>query len=83
MDIEKGNYIKNGGYTKTTPRKWTEKEIEYMKSLIDNGMSYKDIANILDRSEVSVSIKAKRMGKNKIHIMQNMLKKNMKQIINF
>lgn len=63
MEIEKGKIIKNGGFTKTTPRKWTINEIEFVKKMIFDGKTYKEIATILDRSEVSVSIKAKRMQK--------------------
>lgn len=63
LELEKGKYIKNGGYTKTTPRKWTSDEIEYVKQAICEGKTYKEIAELLDRSETSVSIKAKRIGK--------------------
>ncbi len=59
----KGGFNKNCGYTKTSPRKWTEKEITWMNELLKKGYSIKDIATSLNRSEVSVSIKAKRLTK--------------------
>ena len=62
-DEYKGVENKKGGYTTTTPRKWTEKEIEWTKGLIAKGYSNKDIAVSLDRSITSVSIKVKRLGK--------------------
>ena len=68
-----GEYNKNCGYTTTTPRKWTIKEIDWTKELIKQGYSNKEIAIILGRSETSVSIKVKRLGKkqntyNKKHV---------------
>ena len=68
-----GNYNKNCGYTKTTPRQWTQKELEWCKQLMSNGYNIKEIAKSINRSEVSVSIKIKRLGKtqntyNKKHI---------------
>jgi DNA-binding CsgD family transcriptional regulator len=62
-DEYKGEHNKNCGYTTTTPRKWTKEEIEWTKKLIENGYSNKEIAISLDRSETSVSIKVKRLGK--------------------
>ncbi len=59
----KGEVKKGGGYTKNAPREWTEKEIEFVKQLIEQGFSNKEIAVSIDRSEVSTSIKIKRLGK--------------------
>lgn len=60
-------------YTKTEPKKRTEEEIDQMKKERESWMSVKDIALKHDRSEVSISIKLKRLGKkngsyNKQHI---------------
>lgn len=69
----KGSYIKSCGYTKTTPREWTEKEVEYLLMLHSQGHSRKYIALSMDRSETSIAIKLKRQGKvsknyNKDHV---------------
>lgn len=74
-DEYKGDYNKGCGYTETVPRKWTDKEIEFLKELKAQGYSNKDIAVSLDRSETSISIKLKRLGKkqdtyNKRHIAE-------------
>lgn len=64
MPIEyMGEQGKNCGYTTTTPRKWTDKEIAWTKKLLSEGYSAKEIAESLGRSQVSVSIKIKRLGK--------------------
>lgn len=62
-DEYKGVITTNGGYTKTSPRKWTDEEIEWVKSLISKGYTNKEIAVSIDRSEVSTQIKIKRLGK--------------------
>lgn len=59
----KGEIKKGGGYTKTAPREWTEKEIEFVTKLHEQGFTNKEIAISIDRSEVSTSIKIKRLGK--------------------
>lgn len=59
----KGKIEKGGGFTTTTPRKWTEMEIEWMKEKRREGYSLAEISAAMDRSEVSVSIKFKRLGK--------------------
>ena len=68
-----GEYGKNCGYTTTNPRKWTKEEIKWAVDLKAKAFSTKEIAISLDRSETSVSIKMKRLGKkintyNKNHI---------------
>ena len=76
MGFEKGDYISSGNpYVKTTPRKWTESEIEYMLQLKKEGKSNQEICNILDRSIASVSVKLKRLKKkdntyNQKHIIE-------------
>lgn len=71
----KGDYNKSCGYTKNNPRKWTKEEIEWAKKLYADNYSMKDIAISLDRSEVSVRIKMKRLSKeartyNKNHLQE-------------
>tara|TARA_R100000781_G_scaffold77608_1_gene48024 strand:- start:256 stop:1053 length:798 start_codon:yes stop_codon:yes gene_type:complete len=58
-----GEEIKNGGFTKNIPRKWTEKEIKWALNLKQKGFKNKDIAKFLYRELVSVSIKIKRLSK--------------------
>ena len=45
----KGEYTKNGGLTKFQPRKWTEKEIEWVMMLKEKGFNTKQIAECIDR----------------------------------
>lgn len=59
----KGEIKKSGGYTKTAPREWTSLEIAWVKNMMQEGFSNKEIAQSIDRSEVSASIKIKRLGK--------------------
>lgn len=62
-DNFKGKTYKKSKYLKTAPREWTDKEIEYLIEMNSIGFSSKDIAESMDRSEVSVSVKLKRLGK--------------------
>lgn len=50
-------------YTKTIPQKWTNEDIKLLNELKEKGYAIKDIANILNRTEVSISIKLKRLKK--------------------
>ena len=59
----KGEIKKSGGYTKTAPREWTAAEIDWVKKLLEKGFTNKEIAESIDRTEVSTSIKIKRLGK--------------------
>lgn len=52
-----------GGYTKTQPREWTKEEIDWLLERKKEGYSIKELATAMDRSDVSVSIKLKRLGK--------------------
>ena len=63
-DEYKGEFMKSGGITKFSPRKWTDKEIEWVKKLKDKGLSTKYIAECIDRDVLQVSIKLKRLSKN-------------------
>lgn len=59
----KGETKKGGGYTNNAPRVWTSLEVAWVKNLIAEGYTNKEIAESIDRSEVSTSIKIKRLGK--------------------
>lgn len=72
-DSFKGICRTNGGYTKTAPRDWTDEEVEWIKGLRQRGYSLSEIAESVGRTEVSVQIKFKRLGKkegsyNKKHV---------------
>lgn len=58
-----GDKTTGGGYTSTQPRKWTEKELEWCRDLREKGFSSIQIAESVGRSQVSVAIKLKRLGK--------------------
>lgn len=62
-DKFKGKLKANCGYTDTMPRKWTQEEIDWILSLKQQGFSIRDIAESVGRSETSISIKMKRIGK--------------------
>lgn len=71
----KGELKKSGGYTISSPREWTEKEIEWVKKMLDEGYSNKEIAESVDRTTTSVAIKVKRLGKkentyNQRHVLE-------------
>ena len=74
MPIEYYGKIKKGcGYTNTNPRDWTEKEIQWIQEKKKQGFTNKQIAEKINRTEVSISIKLKRLGKtnntyNKRHV---------------
>jgi hypothetical protein len=52
-----------GGYTKTTPREWTEAEIKWLTDHKSEGYSVNELAEALGRTSVSVQIKLKRLTK--------------------
>tara|TARA_R110002020_G_scaffold469357_1_gene694330 strand:- start:77 stop:820 length:744 start_codon:yes stop_codon:yes gene_type:complete len=59
--------------TKTKPRAWTDLDISELKKLKSKGYSNSEIAKFMDRSEVAIQIKWKRLNKknnsyNKKHI---------------
>lgn len=58
-----GKENKSCGYTKSIPRKWTDKEIEWITSLKEQGYNNAQIAESVGRTEISISIKLKRLGK--------------------
>lgn len=57
------NKLYESGVIKTMPRKWTDADIEELKKLKSSGLSNAQIAKTIGRSEVSVQIKLKRLGK--------------------
>ena len=46
--------------TKSIPREWTNNDIELLKNLKKEKLSNLEIANIMNRTEVSIQIKWKR-----------------------
>ena len=50
-------------YTLSAPRSWTEKEIEWVLKLRNEGFTAKEISESVSRTPTSVSIKLKRLGK--------------------
>lgn len=62
-DEYKGKTNKSGGYTTSSPRVWTDKELEWIKVMMKNGYTAKEIAESVDRTHTSVAIKIKRLGK--------------------
>lgn len=69
-DEYKGKVIKNGGLTTFAPRQWTEKEIEWVNMLKEQGLNTKQIAKCIDRDATQVSIKIKRLGKKSMNYNQ-------------
>lgn len=58
-----GEVKKSGGYTKTAPREWTDLEVDWLLKNKKLGYSNKELAKALDRSDVSIQIKLKRLTK--------------------
>ena len=59
----KGKHTKKTHLTIFQPRKWTEKEIEWLLMLQSKGLNTNQIASCLDRDPTQVSIKIKRIKK--------------------
>ena len=59
----KGENRTNCGYTHTSPREWTEDEVGFMRDLFSQGYTLGEVAESLGRSETSIAIKLKRIGK--------------------
>lgn len=64
-EIYKGKVYKKSKFVKTNPREWTNNEIEYLLELHKLGYNNAEIAESMERSEVSISVKLKRLGKKK------------------
>lgn len=58
-----GQHTKNGGLTHNDPRKWTDKEIEWVIMLKNKGFTIKQISECIYRDKTQVSIKIKRLNK--------------------
>ena len=52
------------GVIKSVPKKWTETEIDFLKELKKKGLNNIEIAKELNRTEISIQIKLKRLSKN-------------------
>lgn len=50
-------------YTKSVPRKWNKEDIEKLVKLKNEGKNKKEIALIMNRTEVAIQIKLKRLNK--------------------
>lgn len=59
----KGENHKNGGYTNSTPREWTQEELAWCQEMLDRGYKSKAIAESVGRTHASVAIKLKRLQK--------------------
>ena len=59
---KRGNYISKS-ITKSTPRRWTKEEESWLLMLKDKGYNNLYISKCLDRNEISVQIKYKRLTK--------------------
>ena len=77
-DSFKGEEISNGGFTNTTPRKWTKEELDFVKELKKQGYSNKEISESTGRSEVSIQIKLKRTSKSENTYNQKHVKEKYK-----
>lgn len=62
-EVYRGKVGKHGQYTATAPREWTDAELEWLKQLRSEGYTQKQIAESMGRSEVSIMVKLKRLGK--------------------
>lgn len=60
-----GEVKKNNGFTISNPRKWTQKEIEWVVQKRNEGFPIHAIATAIDRTRESVAIKLKRISKDK------------------
>lgn len=58
-----GQETKKTEFTLSAPRKWTEKEVGFILDARKQGYSVSDIASATGRTEVSISVKLKRLSK--------------------
>lgn len=61
--IYEGKAKAKGEYTLSTPREWTKEEVEWIKDLRAKGYTLAEIAKSVGRTDVSIQIKLKRLGK--------------------
>ena len=64
---QKGTDLTKTEYTRTVPKKWTEDEVAFLVDSKKKGYTTKEIAEAMGRTNTSVSIKAKRIKKQKEH----------------
>ena len=64
-DEYKGEVLYKNIYHKSASRRWTEKEEQYLLYLLKKGYSVKEISEALNRTEVSVDMKRKRLRQQK------------------
>lgn len=74
-EIVKINKLLEEGYTKTLPKKWTDEDVKLLKKYKKENFGFSEISGLLNRSEVSVRVKWKRINKknntyNKSHIKE-------------
>lgn len=62
-DSDKGKVFAGCGYTDSQPREWTKAEVDWMLRMKAEGYTIAEIAKSLGRTETSISIKFKRIGK--------------------
>lgn len=60
-----GQETKKTVFTLSTPRQWTDNEIDFILDSKSKGYSVSEIAEATGRTEVSISVKLKRLGKSK------------------
>jgi len=58
-----GVVVLSGGWTITDPRRWTDKEVEWVRDRINEGYTAQEIAEAIGRTVVSVEGKIKRQAK--------------------
>ena len=59
----RGKTLAGSVYVKSTPREWTDAEIDWLYRMKDMGFTNSEIAKSMGRTEVSIGIKLKRIGK--------------------
>lgn len=62
-DEFRGEVLNGSGYVKTAPRKWTQRELDWVVDAKGKGFSNAQIAEATGRSEVSIFVKLKRLSK--------------------
>lgn len=64
MPLEFYGEVKKGSvYLKSNPRSWTDKELQWVIESMHKGFSIAQIAQSIGRTEISVAVKIKRLGK--------------------
>lgn len=64
MPVEFYGEVKKGSvYVKSSPRAWTENELQWVIESMEKGYSVAQIAKSIGRTDISVAVKVKRLGK--------------------